>query len=82
MPDTRVEKPQIIVDLGDRPHRRAWVVTPRLLVDRYRGGETFDEIHIRLLHLSEELARVGGQRLHVASLPFRVDRVEGERALP
>ena len=32
--------------------------------------------------LLEELPRIGGQRLHVAALPFREDRVEGERRLP
>src|SRR5690606_36916276 len=34
-----------------------------------------------LLHHAEELPGVGGERLDVAALPFRVDRVEGQRRL-
>ena len=38
-------------------------------------------LDVRLLHHLEELARVGGQALDVAALPFRVDGVEGEARL-
>ena len=38
-------------------------------------------IHVRLFHHVEELARIGGQRLDIAALPFGIDRIEGERRL-
>jgi len=37
---------------------------------------------VRLLHLPEELAGVGAQRLDVPALAFRVQGIERERALP
>ena len=46
------------------------------------GRESLDELHVGLVHLTEKLARVGRQRLHVAALTFCVDGVEGERGLP
>jgi hypothetical protein len=45
------------------------------------GDSPSISVDIRLLHQLQELARVGRQRLHVAPLPFRVQRVEGERTL-
>jgi len=46
------------------------------------GGEPLDHVDVGLLHLLEELAGVGGERLHVPPLPLGVDRVEGERRFP
>ena len=80
-PDARIEKPEVVVDLGDRPDRRAWVSRCRLLVDRDRRREPLDRVHVGLLHHLQELPRVGGQRLHVAPLTLRVDRVERETRL-
>jgi hypothetical protein len=79
--DPRIEQAQVIVDLGDRAHGRARVVARRLLLDGDRRREAFDEIHVRLFHELQELARVRRQRLHVAPLALGVQRVEGERAL-
>ena len=77
----RIEHAQVVVDLGDRADRRARVVRRRLLLDRDRGREALDVVDVRLLHHREELPRVGRERLDVAALAFRVDRVERERRL-
>ena len=53
----------------------------RLLVDRHRRGQALDEVDVRLVHLPEELAGVGRQRLDVAALAFREDGVEGQAGL-
>ena len=82
LPDPRPEQAQVVVDLGDRADRRARVARGRLLVDRDRRRQPLDRVDVRLVHLAEELARVGGQRLDVAALALGVDRVEGERGLP
>ena len=79
--DARVEQPEVVVDLGDGSDRRSRVARGRLLVDRDRRRQALDDVDVRLLHLPEELAGVGGQRLDVPPLPFGVDRVEGERGL-
>ncbi len=79
--DPRPQQPQVVVDLGHRADRRARVARGRLLVDRDRRREALDRVDVRLLHLAEELARVGGERLDVAALPFGIDRVESETRL-
>ena len=77
----RPQQPQVVVDLGHRADRRARVARGRLLVDRDRRREPLDRVHVRLVHLAQELARVGRQRLHVATLALRVDRVERQARL-
>ena len=76
VPDAGVQEAEVVGDLGDRADRRARVARGRLLIDRDRGREPFDGVDIGLVHLPEELARVGRQRLDVPSLPLRVERVE------
>ena len=79
--DPRIEHPQVVGDLGDRADGRARVRPRGLLLDRDRRGQAADRVVAGLLHLAQELPRVGGQGLHVAPLPFRVEGVEGERRL-
>ena len=81
MADPRPEQAQVVVDLGDRADRRARVARGRLLVDRDRRRQALDRVDVRLVHLAQELARVGRQRLDVAALALGVDRVEGEARL-
>ena len=80
--DAGEEEPEVIVDLGDRADGRARVRGGGLLLDGDRRREAVDEIDVRLLHLLEELARVGRERLDVPPLPLGVDRVEGKGRLP
>ncbi len=80
-PDAGVEQAEVVVDLGDRADRRARVAGGRLLVDRDRRRQALDEVDVGLVHLPQELAGVGAQRLDVAPLPLGVDRVEGQRRL-
>ena len=79
--DRGVEEAQVVVDLRDRADGRAGVLRGRALFDRNGRGKPFDRIHVRLFHLLQELPGVGRQGLHVPPLPFREDRVEGERRL-
>ena len=79
--DPRPQQAQVVVDLGDGADRRARVARGRLLVDRDRRRQALDRVDVRLLHLPQELARVGRQRLDVAALALGVDRVEREARL-
>ena len=40
-----------------------------------------DHIHIGLVHQLQKLAGVGGQALHIAALPFRIQRVKRQAGL-
>ena len=79
--DPGVEEPEVVVDLGDGADGGAGVAARRLLIDRDRRGEPFDEVDVRLVHLAEELPGVCGEALDVAALPLGVDRVERQRRL-
>ena len=75
----RVQQTQVVVHLGDGADGGARVVTGGFLLDRDGGREPLDGVDIGLLHEPQELSRVRGERLDVASLPFGVDRIERER---
>ena len=79
--DARPQQPHVVVDLGDGADGGARVFRGGLLLDRNRRGQAVDLVDVRLLHHFEELARVSRERLHVAALAFRVDRVERQRGL-
>ena len=81
-PHPRIQQPQVVIHLGDRPHRRPRIPRRRLLVDRHRRGQPIDEIHIRLIHLPQELPRIRRQRLHIPPLPLRENRVKRQARLP
>ena len=76
-----VEEPQHVVDLGERRHRGAGVAHRVAGHERHRREDVADLVDLRPLALFEEVARVGGHRLHEAAVPLGVDGVEGERRL-
>ncbi len=76
-----VEQAEVVVDLGDGADGRARVLRRGLLVDGDRRAQTLDEVDVGLVHLAQELTRVGRERLHVAPLALGEDRVEGETRL-
>ncbi len=80
--DACVEQAQVVVDLGDGANGRARVAGGRLLVDRDGRREPLDRVDVRLVHLAQELARVGRERLDVAALALGVERVEGQARFP
>ncbi len=71
----------MIVELGHRADGGARRAHGVRLVDRDRGRDAVDAVHLRLVHAVEELPRVRRERLDVAPLPFRVHGVERERRL-
>ena len=82
LPHPGIQQPQVVIHLRDRPHRGPRVTRRRLLVDRHRRGQPIDEIHIRLIHLPQELPRIRRQRLHIPPLPLRENRVKRQARLP
>ena len=80
-PHPRVQKTHIIINFRDRSHRGARIAIGGFLVDGNCRGQSLDALHIRLFHLSQELAGIGRQRLHIPPLPLRVNRIKGQRGL-
>ena len=78
---TGEEHAQEVVDLGDRAHGGARVAGGGLLLQRDGGRQPLDLVHVRLVHLGQELPGVGGQGLHVAALALGIDDVEGQGGL-
>ena len=79
--DPGEEKAEIIVDLGDRAHRRAGILAGGPLFDGNGRREAFDRFHVGLVHLADELTGVGRKRLHVPALPLGVNGVESQGGL-
>ena len=77
-PDPGVEQPVIIINLCHCPHRRTRIPVGGFLVYGNRRRQTLDAFHIRFLHLSKELPGVGRKRLHISSLPFRIDGIKSK----
>ena len=75
------EKTHIVVDFRDGSHCGTRISVCRFLVNGNRGRKSFYELHIRLFHLSEELSCIRRERLHIAPLPLRINRIEGKRGL-
>ena len=73
------QQSQVIVNLRNRADRRTRVTIRGLLIDRHGRAQAFDEIDVRLVHLSQELSRVRRQRFHIPALAFGEQRVERER---
>ncbi len=81
-PHPRIQQPQVVIHLRDRPHRRPRIPRRRLLVNRHRRAQPVNKIHIRLIHLAQELPRIRRQRLHIPPLPLRENRVKRQTRLP
>ncbi len=75
----RIEQAQKVVDLGHGAHRRTRVLVGGLLLYGHHGAKPRYLVDIGALHSPDELPRVGRQRLHIASLPLGIDRVECQR---
>ena len=80
--DRSVEQAQVIVNLRDCPDGGARAAACGLLLDGDGGAQAFNRVHVRPLHLVEELAGVGRKRLDVSALAFRVNDVERQARFP
>ena len=75
------QQSKVVVDFCNCSNRGTRTAAGRLLLDRNRWAQPINRVHIRSLHLIKELACVGRKRLHVATLPFGVDRIESQGGL-
>jgi hypothetical protein len=75
MADARKKKAQIVIDFGHGAHGRPGVMRGPFLIDGYGGAQSFDVVNVRLLHSPQELAGIGGKRLHIAALALGIDGI-------
>ena len=59
--DARVQEPQIVIHFGGGADGGAWVLAGTFLINRNRRAQAFYLVHVGLVHLTQELARVGRQ---------------------
>ena len=81
-PDPGVQQTEVVVNFCHRTYCGSGISVGGFLVDGNSGGQTFNTVYIRLFHLSEKLSCIGGQRLHVSSLPFRINCIECQGRFP
>ncbi len=77
----RKENPEVVVDLGDRAHRRPRALARRLLLDADGGRKPADPLDLGLLQRGQKLTGVAGEALDVAALAFGIQRIDRERTL-
>ena len=77
----REHQAQVVIDFRGGGHGGTRRVAATALLDGDGWRQTLDGVHIRLLHLVQELARIRGEALHVLALTFSKDGVERQRAL-
>ncbi len=80
-PQPREEDPQVVADFGHGADRRTGILADRLLLYGDGRAQPTDEVHLGFLHLSQELAGVGGKGFDIASLALGVECVESQRRL-
>ncbi len=74
-----VQQPQEVVHFGQRPDRALAAAATGALLDGDGRRDAEDRVDVRPPRGLHELARVGVQRLQVATLPLGEDYVEGKR---
>ena len=74
------KKAQVIVDFRNGTNRRSGVFARGFLIDRNRRGKAVDGVEVGLAHLTQKLARIAGKTLHIATLTFCINGVEGQGA--
>ena len=73
------QQTQIVINFSDGAHRGTGVLAGGLLVNGDGRGKALDIVHIRLVHLAQEHAGIGAQRLHIAALALGIDRIKCQR---
>jgi len=74
------QEAQVIINLGYRANRGAWVVRSTFLVNGNCRRQTINVIHIRFFHLSQELAGIRREGFNISTLPFGKDGIKCQRA--
>ena len=80
-PCSREEETKVVIYLGNCSHCRSRISIRGFLINRDSRGKSLNKIYIGLIHLAQELSGICRERLDIASLAFRKDRVKGKGRL-
>ena len=80
--DPGEQQPQVVVNFSHRAHRRPRVLTGGSLVNGNSRRQAFNIINVGLVHLPQELAGVGRERLDIAALTLGINGIEGQGGFP
>ena len=78
---TGEEDAQKVVDLRHRAHGGTGIARGALLFQRDGRGKALDLLHVRLVHLGQELPGIGRKGFHIAALALGIDDIEGQGGL-
>ena len=78
---TGKEQAEIVVNLGSGTNGRTRVLVGGLLFDADDRTQTGNLIYIRALHIAQEVAGIGRERLDIAALTLGKDGIESQRRL-
>ena len=79
--DPGPQKAQIVINLRNRAYSRTWILGGGLLVNGDGRTQSFNGIHIRLVHLAQKLTGIRAQTFHIPALTFGIDRIKGQAGL-
>ena len=82
VPSLTKSEAQEVMDLGERAHRALPAAAAGALLDRHRGRDAEDGVHVRAARRRlHKLPRIGVERFQVAALALGKQDVEGQRGL-
>ena len=76
-----IQQAQEIGDLRDGAHRRTRIAAGGLLLDGDDRAQPAHALHLRLLQDAHKVLGIGRERVHIAPLALRIQRVERQRGL-
>ena len=79
--DVAVEQAQVVVDFRGGGNNGARVAAGIALLDGNGRRKPLNVVHIRLLHLIQELPGIGRKTFNIATLPLGIQRVKSQRRL-
>ena len=78
---TGKEQTEIIVDLCRGSYRGTGILIGGLLLDGDDGAQSGNLVHVRTLHIAQEIAGIGGESLNIPTLSLRKNGVESQGRL-
>ena len=73
-----IQKSEIVINLRHSPHCGTGITVGRFLINGNGRGQTLDALHIRLLHLSQELPCIRRKGFHITSLSLCINGIKSQ----
>ena len=73
-----IQKSEIIIDFCHCSYCGTGIAVGRFLINGNGRRQTFDALHIRLLHLTQKLSCIGRERFHITALSLCIDGIKSQ----